>query len=137
VPQAAAWAVLATQAYTPHHCGNHTQGWGRPSKRAQVNCKGGLHPNVGHSEEDCWTLHPEKFEEAMQKQASPPTTGLLTTAADESQMEVRPLYGYLTNAKCLPQGDKVVLDLGASTPPVQMDVQGAAPGQQPPQIRAS
>jgi hypothetical protein len=26
VPQAAAWAVLATQAYTPHHCGNHTQG---------------------------------------------------------------------------------------------------------------
>jgi hypothetical protein len=117
-PQSTATTALTTQAYTSrrggYYRGNRARGRGRPPKRARVNCEGGHHPNAGHSEEECWTLHPEKYEEAMQRRANPPTTGLLTTATDQSQVEVRPSYGYFANADCFPEGDKVVLDSGAS-----------------------
>jgi transposase InsO family protein len=118
--QTATTTALTTQAYAPrtrgfnHHRGSSTRGRGRPPKRVRVNCEGGHHPNAGHTEDECWTLHPEKYEEAMQKRSNSLTTGLLTTAASQSQVEVRPSYSYCTNVDSLPQGDKVVLDSGAS-----------------------
>jgi transposase InsO family protein len=120
--QTSATTALVTHAHTHgsrargQFRGRYTRGRGRPPKRARVTCDGDHNPEAGHPEEECWTLHPEKYEEAMRQRGRPPTTGLLTTttAASQSQVQVQPSYGFCTSVDSLAAGEKIVLDSGAS-----------------------
>ncbi|KAI7945639.1 hypothetical protein MJO29_012027 [Puccinia striiformis f. sp. tritici] len=88
------------------------------AKRPTQNCKNGHNPNIGHSADECYFLHPEKKPEWMKKKDKASAYILTPSNPEQEQPSltalIRPSFGYNTILTDHYETISMVLDSGAS-----------------------
>ncbi|POW10838.1 hypothetical protein PSTT_05755 [Puccinia striiformis] len=88
------------------------------AKKPTRNCKNGHNPNIGHSADECYFLHPEKKPEWMKKRDKASAYISAPSNPDQEQLSstalIQPSFGYNTILTDHSDTISMVLDSGAS-----------------------